>query len=193
MAESDPAQPVGNGGERYPGATAPRLGGRTRLLALPSSEKAEFSEKSPERKLQAFFPPLSPRRRGKDCKQELKNSWDRTQKFKFSPGKHKSPGSLVSGSSSGLFQAEAVLSSPGGISHSSRGHGNIGWSTCGTKVAPGVGTGPGRALKIRTFGVAGGTSQEALEEAEEGCDTISGTHNIDETDCHDSRACQFNV
>lgn len=54
-------------------------------------------------------------------------------------------------------------------------------------MAPGVGTGPGRALKIRTFGVAGGTSQEALEEAEEGCDTISGTHNIDETDCHDSR------
>lgn len=53
-------------------------------------------------------------------------------------------------------------------------------------MAPGVGTGPGRALKIRTFGVAGGTSQEALEEVEEECNTISGTHNIGETACHES-------
>lgn len=53
-------------------------------------------------------------------------------------------------------------------------------------MAPGVGSGPGRVLKIRTFGVAGSTSQEAVEEVEEGCDTISETHDIEEMDCHES-------
>lgn len=54
------------------------------------------------------------------------------------------------------------------------------------KVAPRVGMGPGRALKIRTLGSHRHTAQEALEEAEEGCDTISGTHDMEEMGCHES-------
>lgn len=43
-------------------------------------------------------------------------------------------------------------------------------------MACGVGIEPAKSLRIRTFGVAGSTSQEALGEVKEGCDTISGTH-----------------
>lgn len=49
-----------------------------------------------------------------------------------------------------------------------------------------MGTRPGRALKIRTLGVAGSTSQEALEEVEEEHDTISGTYDMEEMDCQEN-------
>lgn len=53
-------------------------------------------------------------------------------------------------------------------------------------MAPRVGSGPRRALRIKTLGVTGSASQEALEDAEEECATISGTHNIEAMDCHES-------
>lgn len=58
-------------------------------------------------------------------------------------------------------------------------------------MAPRVGSGPGRALKIETLGVPGCASQEALEGAEEERDTISGTHNIEALDCHESRCARL--
>lgn len=55
----------------------------------------------------------------------------------------------------------------------------------GHGVSAGVGSVPGRALKIRTLGAAGGTSQEALHEGEEEHDTISGTPDTEKMDGHE--------
>lgn len=69
----------GKGRERCPKQPVPGAfcfpGEHVCPIALPSSGKAEFSEKSPEQKLQPFpipLPPAQSLKEGEDCKQELK-------------------------------------------------------------------------------------------------------------------------